>query len=193
MTKVFNSLPLEDGEKLIQLVAEHCRALDENLQIVGQEQIGRKWGPMDLLALDAKGRPVIIDVAPQTGEQLLVRGLADVSWLYKNRHQLADLLAERQANPDLYPRLILVAPDFSAQLQEAIEGLCAMAIDLFRFRWLESGEEKGLLLESAFTSRMEEKEADAPQNSFLPLPQGLVPLAEEEIAAFLKMERPFTL
>jgi len=193
MTAIFTRLPLEDREELAKLVAEHCQALEEDLKIVGQREGGGKWGPMDLLAVDTHGRLVVIDVALQQGDQLLVEGLAHVGWLCRNRHQMAGLVTEQEADLSLSPRLILVAPDFSAALQEAIGGLGTVAIDLFRFRWLEAGGQKGLLLEPTFISSAKEEMKMGPEGSFPSLVEGFVPLAEEEIATFMKMDPRFTL
>lgn len=192
MTLVFTHLPLKDREELAKLVAEHCVALEEGLKIVDQQEGGGKCGPMDLLGVDAQCRLVVIDVSPQGGDQLLVEGLAHVSWLWRNRHQIADVVAEREANLALYPRLILVAPNFSPSLQEAIRGLRFMAIDSYSFRWLEAGGEKGLLLELAFSSWAKEQEKARLESPFPVLAEGFVPLTEEEIADFMKMDSRFT-
>ena len=193
MTKVFASLPLKDRKQLAQLVAEHCQALDESLKVVersGEEEI---WGSMDLLAIDGGSRPVIIDVALQDGDELLVEGLAHLGWMAQNRKLLAALMAEEEVNMDLSPKLILVAPDFSSTLQKAATGLTNLAIDLFRFRWLESGEEKGLFLESAFSSASRETPAGEALGSSGTLSKSIVPLEEEEIATFMNMNPRFTL
>lgn len=193
MTMVFNRLPIEDREELAKLVAEHCQVLEENLRVTDQPGGGGKWGPMDLLAVDANGRLVVIDVATQQGDQLLVEGLAHIGWLSRNQHQLADLATEREIDLTVYPRLILVAPDFSAALQEAVDGLRTISVDLFRFRWLEAEGEKGLLLELAFTSSAKEETKIGPEGPFPFLAEGVVPLTEEEIAAFMKMDLRFTI
>ena len=193
MAKVFSSLPLEDRRQLAQLVADHCQALDENLKVVGRSGQEELWGPMDLLAIDEGRRLVIIDVALQAGDDLLVQGLAHLSWISQNQQLLTALLAEEQVNIDMSPRLILVAPDFSSVIQKAADGLTSVAIDLFRFRWLESGEEKGILLESVFSTTSRQKSASEAQRSSASLSKSIVPLEEEEIAIFMNMDPRFTL
>jgi len=192
VTLVFTHLPLKNREELAKLVAEHCAALEQGLKILDQHDGGGKFGPMDLLGVDVQRRLVVIDVSPRQADQLLVEGLAHVSWLWRNRHQIADVVADRQANLVLYPRLILVAPNFSPSFQEAIQGLRFMAIDSFSFRWLEAGGEKGLLLELAFSSWAKEQEKAGLEGPFPFLAEGFVPLNEEEIAAFMKMDSRFT-
>jgi hypothetical protein len=68
-----------------------------------------------------------------------------------------------------------------------------MNIDLFRFRLLEVKGEKGLLLEPTLTSSAKEGIEAGPDNSLPPPGEDIVPLAEEEIAAFMNMDHRFSL
>jgi hypothetical protein len=193
MTMALTNLPLEDREALAQLVAEHCRALEEGLIVLDRRVGSAKIGPIDLLAADAHGRLVVIDVTPQGGDQLLLEGLIHVGWLRRNHRQMADLMPEQKVDPALFPRLILVARDFSTPFREAIEGMGTPAIDLFRFRWLRAGSEEGLLLELVSTSWAKEASKLKTEVSLPALGEGIVPLAEEEIATFMEMNSRFTI
>jgi len=193
MTIAFTHLPVEDRETLAELVAEHCQALEEGLQVVGRRMGSAKTGPIDLLAVDARGRLVVIDVTPQGGDHLLLEGLAHVRWLRRTHQQMANLASEQKADLTLFPRLILVAREFSAALREAIGGLGAPATDLFRFRWLEAGGQKGLLLELVSTSWALDAKKPKPEVPLPTLVEGIVALAEEEIATFMEMNSRFTL
>ncbi len=193
MTLVFAHLPLENREDLAKLVAEHCRALEEDLRLIARRLDGSKWGPMDLLAVDAHHRLVIIDVSPREGNQLLLEGLAHLGWLHRNHSQLTRLVGEQEFNLTLPPRLILVARGFPEGLQEVIDGLASLAIDLYRFRWLEAGDQKGLLLEPVFVSSERKKSDQGVEAPLLPPAEGSVRLAEEEIAAFMELSPRCTL
>lgn len=193
MTTVFTPMPLEDKEDLAKLVVEHSEILEEGLKIVERGEGGANWGPLDLLAVDAGGRLALIEVAPRQGDHLLVEGLAHMAWFHRNRLGIADQLTEQGADLALYPRLILVAEDFSTMLRDAIEGLRNTAVDLLRYRWLEAGGQKGFLLESIFSSSTGEEIKTASQAPISSLNEGIVPLAEEEIATFIGMDPRFTL
>jgi hypothetical protein len=193
MTMAFTNLPLEDRGALAQLVSERCQDLEEGLVVLGQGVGSAKIGPIDILATDAHGRLVAIDVTPSGGDQLLLEGLAHVRWLRQNHRQVAHLVPEQKVDLTLFPRLILVAQDFSTALREAIEGLGTPATDLFRFRWLKAGDRKGLLLELVSTSGAKET---GNLKGEVPLPtlgEGIVSLDEEEIAAFMEMNPRFTI
>jgi RecB family endonuclease NucS len=193
MTMVFTPMPLENREDLARLVAEHCEILEEGLKIVERGEGGTNWGPMDLLAMDARGRLAVIEVAPRQGDQLLVEGLAHMGWFHRNRQRIAGPLTEQGVDLALYPRLILVAEDFSTIFREAMEGLRNMAVDLLRYRWLEASGQKGFLLESVFSSSSGEEMKTVSQALISSLTEGIVPLAEEEIATFIEMDPRFTL
>jgi len=186
MTKVFSSLPLEDRDRIARLVAENAPALEKELRVVDPGKGRGKWGPMDLLAVDGRGRPVIIDVCPRADDELLVEGLAHLGWFGQYRHQISALLSEKSGELLLHPRLILVAPDFSTRCQQAAAALEGVAVDLIRLRPLEADGEEGLLVESIFSTQPKEPQTIA-SGLAESLPARSVPLNEEEILSFLKM------
>jgi hypothetical protein len=185
VTKIFNSQPVQDRDRLARLVAENAQALEKNLRVVDPGKGRGKWGPMDLLAVDAKGQPVIIDVSPITRDDLLVEGLSHLKWFHQYRHQIAALLKDRTEELFVSPRLILVAPDFSDCCQNAVAALEQVPVDLFRLRWLQSEDEEGLLIEFIVSSvQKEQTPGDTGlTGSLCPV---TIPLAEEEIASFIK-------
>ena len=192
MTKVFNSKPLEDRDRLALMVAENSQALEKGLRVVDPGKGRGKWGPMDLLGVDATGRPVIIDVAPQARDDLLVEGLSHLQWFHQYRHQMLPLLGDRARDLFVHPRLILVAPDFSARCQDAVTTLENLPVDLFRLRLLQSENENGLLIEYAYSSMHKESSGEQPEQD-ISLPSTMISLGEEEIASFMKMESSFDL
>ena len=193
MSIAFTHLPVEDRETLAELVAEDCQALEEGLQVVSRRVSSAEREPIDLLAVDARGRLVVIDVTPQGGDHLLLEGLAHVRWLRQSHQQMANLALEQKADLTLFPRLIVVARDFSTALREAIGGLVTPATDLFRFRWLEVGGQKGLFLELVSSSCAVDIKKLKPEASLPTLVEGIVCLAEEEIASFMEMNSRFTI
>jgi hypothetical protein len=192
VTKVFNSQPLEDRDRLARMVAENSQALEKGLRVVDPGKGRGKWGPMDLLAVDKTGRPVIIDVAPQARDDLLVEGLSHLRWFHQYRHQMLPLLGDRAKDLFVHPRLVLVAPDFSTSCQNAVAALKSLPVDLFRLRLLQSENEDGLLIELAYSSMQREPPGEYPAQK-ISLPSTMIPLGEEEIASFMKTKSSFDL
>jgi hypothetical protein len=168
-------------------VAENSQALEEGLRVVDPGKGRGQWGPMDLLAVDATGRPVIIDVTPQARDDLLVESLAHLRWFHHYRHQMVPLLSDRIKDLMVKPRLVLVAPDFSTDCQEAVATLENIPVDLFRLRLLQSENEEGLLIEPVLSSTQKEPSEERPAEK-ISLPSLMIPLDEEEIAVFMKMK-----
>jgi len=192
VTKVFNSRPMEDRDRLARMVAENSQSLEKGLRVVDPGKGRGTWGPMDLLAVDGDGRPVIIDVIPEIRDDLLVEGLSHVHWFQRYRHQMLPLLGEKARDLIVQPRLILVAPDFSAPFQNAVAALECLPVDLYRLRLLHSEQEDGLLIELVCSSIRTESAEEQPSGD-LSLPSIMIPLGEEEIASFLKMRSTFDL
>ena len=192
MTKVFNSQPLEDRDRLASMVAENSQSLEKGLRVIDPGKGRGKWGPMDLLAVDLSGRPVIIDVAPRARDDLLIEGLSHLSWFHRYRHQMLPLLGEKARDLFVQPRLILVAPDFSACCQDAVAALDGLPVALYRLRLLHSDNEDGLLIELVHSSTPDEPDGESPAGD-VSLPSTMIPLGEEEIASFMKMKSSFDL
>ena len=192
MTKVFNSQPLEDRDRLARMVAENSQSLEKDLRVVDPGKGRGKWGPMDLLAVDHHGQPVIIDVSPQVRDDLLVEGLSHLQWFQRYRHQMIPLLGEKAKDLFVPPRLILVAPDFSSCCQDAAAALDGLPVDLFRIRLLHSDNEDGLLIELVYSSTRTEP-AEEHSAGDVSLPSIMIPLGEEEIASFMKSRPRFDL
>jgi hypothetical protein len=147
---------------------------------------------MDLLAVDITGRPVLIDVAPEARDDLLVEGLSHLQWFQRYRHQMQPLLGEKSRDLFGHPRLILVAPDFSSRCQQAVAALESQPVDLYRLRLLHSENEDGLLIELAYSSSQTESSGER-QIRDVSLPSTMIPLGEEEITSFMKMKSTFDL
>jgi len=192
MTKVFNSQPLEDRDRLARMVAENSSSIEKGLRVVDPGKGRGQWGPMDLLAVDSTGRPVIIDVTPEVRDDLLVEGLSHLHWFQRYRHRMQPLLEEKTRDLFVHPRLILVAPDFSGCCQQAVAALEHPPVDLYRLRLLHSENEDGLLIELAYSSAQRESTGER-QTPDVSLPSTVIPLGEEEIASFMKMKSSFDL
>ena len=192
MTKVFNSKPLENRDRLAQMVAENSQSLEKGLRVIDPGKGRGQWGPMDLLAVDAAGGPVIIDVRPESGDDLLVEGLSHLGWFKQYRHQMLPLLGDKAKDLFVQPRLILVAPDFSSCCQDAVAALENLTVDLYRLRLLHSDDENGLLIELVRSSVRTES-AEEGSGREISLPSTMIPLGEEEIASFMKMKPSFDL
>ena len=192
MTRVFNSQPLEDRDRLARMVAENSQSLEKGLRVVDPGKGRGQWGPMDLLAVDITGRPVIIDVTPEARDDLLVEGLSHLHWFQRYRHQMQPLLGDKAKDLFVHPRLILVAPDFSICCQHAVAALDSLPVDLYRLRLLHSENEDGLLIELAYSSTQVESSGER-QAWGVSLLSTMIPLGEEEIASFMKMKSSFDL
>jgi hypothetical protein len=192
MTKVFNSQPLEDRDRLARMVAENSQSLEKGLRVVDPGKGRGTWGPMDLLAVDASGRPVIIDVTPRARDDLLVEGLSHLQWFGRYGHEMLPLPGDKAKDLFTQPRLILVAPDFSTCCRNAVTALHSLPVDLYRLRLLHSENEDGLLIEPVCSSRQAESSAETPAKD-VSLPSIMVPLGEEEIASFMETKSSFDL
>lgn len=106
---------------------------------------------IDLLAVGPSGELVSIrataDDAPAASAQLLVRGLADATWLRRRASDLAKLAQEIELLPNAMPRVILFSPHFDPETISAAQSFARDRIDLHRYRCMKQQGQLTLLIE----------------------------------------------
>jgi len=110
------------------------------LQILAEEVLGEDDVRIDWLAMEPGGRVTIALMDGEGGgEALLARGLAQRAWVHARIGDWLKLAPGLQARPDLRPRLLLLAPDFSRVVRLAAREADAEGLQLARFRWTPVG------------------------------------------------------
>lgn len=110
------------------------------LQILAEDVLGEDDARIDWLAMEPGGRVTIALMDGEgSGEALLVRGLAQRAWVHARIGDWLQLAPGLQARPDLRPRLLLLAPEFSRVVRLAAREADHEGVHLARFRWMPVG------------------------------------------------------
>ncbi len=139
--------PAPPRPELLRRLRARLGNVDPGLRYVAENLLGAE-ARIDLLAIDARGNPVLLLVG-EAGEDLALvgRALAQRAWV---EARLGDWL---QLAPDLglaagaAVRVVLLCPAFRPETLAAARALGAEAPELTTYRCLRNGAELGLLLE----------------------------------------------
>jgi len=122
-------------------------ALEEGLRTIDVRVPCHPCGEIDVLAVDRTGRLTIIDFEATVNDGLLLRGLGHVDWIGRNGPGVQRMCPTHGVDFSLSPRLILLAPQFSAPLRRAIRLLTRPQIHWVRYHAVEAPTGVGVLFE----------------------------------------------
>ncbi len=133
--------------QVIAVLREPWDAIEERLRAVDSSVPCSPCGVIDVLAVDAASRLVVIDVDAFAGDGLLLRGLSHTEWLVRNAPNVRRTYPGWTIDFAAPPRLILVAPRFSAAVTHAVAQISEPEIACVRYRSLDVSGWTGVFFE----------------------------------------------
>jgi hypothetical protein len=134
-------------DRLPALVAEFAGALEDGLRTIDTNIPCHPCGEIDVLAVSRGGHVTIVDVDATANDALLARGLAHFHWVVRNMPNLRRMYREPAINFSLQPRLVLLAPQFSALLRSLTRQLSGPQVQWVRYHAVESAGGPAVLFE----------------------------------------------
>jgi hypothetical protein len=135
--------------QLVTLLTSNSGILEAGLKIIDATIPCESGGLVDLLAVDSAGQLVIIDLNISAGEELLLRGIGHFDWFVRNIPIVRRMYHGHVINFSLQPKLFLVAPSVSPQIQCAARRITSPEIKCFQYRVAAVPNGTGILFESA--------------------------------------------
>jgi hypothetical protein len=133
--------------QVIAVIQEPWGAIEEHLRAIDSSVPCSPCGVIDVLAIDAAGRLVVIDIDPFTADGLLLRGLSHVEWLVRNGANVRRMYPGKAIDFAAPPRLVLVAPRFSVAVRHALSNINEPEIACIRYHGLDVSGWTGLFFE----------------------------------------------
>ena len=139
--------PPHSAEELRSLVQTEVGHLDPAWRVIAKDILGLE-GRIDLLALDGRGRVVVIllGLLGEDDRALLTRLVAQRSWVAPRVGDWAQLAPELELDPGAPVRGVLMAPDFAGETRTAAECLDSLPVELIRYTALRTGARQHVLL-----------------------------------------------
>jgi len=139
-------LALMDREELTALVEANLPALEGGLSVL-ERRFPAGQVPVDLVAVDARERLVLLILGSGSNPAMLLQGLEAYAWCRENGALLGRLLPGARIDPSAPPRLFLLAPRFSDSLRRTARYLGPLSPVLVECRCLEVNGELGICFE----------------------------------------------
>ncbi|MFP6641306.1 MAG: hypothetical protein VCC04_13750 [Myxococcota bacterium] len=139
--------PPQSAEELRSLVQTEVGHLDPAWRVIAKDILGLD-GRIDLVALDGRGRVVVIllGLLGEDDRALLTRLVAQRSWVAPRVGDWAQLAPELELDPAAPVRGVLMAPDFAGETRTAAESLDTLPVELIRYTSLRTGARQQVLL-----------------------------------------------
>ena len=161
--------------------------MEEGLRVLDSHLRSGDGSLIDLLAMDARGALVLIEIERDSEDELFLRLIDHQAWVVSQAPFLRRLYALPGLDIARTPRIIVLAHDYSATARARLRCL-NLPLDSRTYRLLVAGDAPALYLESS---------EEAPAETALPrpvgvaaeLPSGAERLTPEELEMFYRFER----
>jgi len=144
-------------EQLLSLLREQPAVLEEGLKLIDVNLPCEMSGDIELLALDSRNRPVVIDLDDKPNDSLLLLGLAHLDWFVRNTPLLRRTYQGQVINFSLGVRLFLVAPGFSPSFRCALNRIQPLEIDCVKYYTIRFPGGTGFFCERLYNSTWENR------------------------------------
>lgn len=136
MSVAVRPLAVTDREELASLVEANLPALEPGLSLLDR-RFPAGEAPVDLLALDTRGRLVLCMVGSGSDFAVLVQALEAYGWCREHEALMGRLFPVARIDTAVPPRLYLLAPRFSDGLRRMARYLGTLSPVLVECRGLE--------------------------------------------------------
>ena len=141
-------ISLHEREELEPILIKNPDLIEDGLKVLAHQH-QTDSGPLDILAVDPEGALVVIELKSQPAEGHLDQGLRYYDWCRQNISWIAGAYKSKaKVNPDLTPRLMLIAPSFTETVSR-IAKYVDIELDLIEYHAFEDEHgNKGLICKS---------------------------------------------
>jgi hypothetical protein len=122
-------------------------AIEDGLRTIDARIPCHPCGEIDMLAVDRTSRLTIIDFDTTVNDGLLLRGLGHFDWVVRNAQNIQRMCPAQTIDSALSPRLVLLAPQFSAVLRRVMRQFTHPPIQWFRYHTVDTPAGVGILFE----------------------------------------------
>jgi len=151
-------ISIQDGTVLKTMVLAQLQDLTGGIELL-EPGLSSESGPL-CLGIDQERHFVLLFPVIHEDDTLLVKALAQMSWLHRHQSLLVRLFPKREIDPARPSRSVLIAPGFSTAFQQAVS-LINLNIEMVQYRALEIDQQKMLLFEPVGAPRRKSAPAAA--------------------------------
>lgn len=148
MIATFKKIEAFTREEITGLVVAQHKALDKDLELVGERLGTRSEHQWDLVGIDRDGRLVLITVEVHPADRILSQLLGRLDWAWEHLAAFARMYPGYAVDCNQLPRIIVLAPSYSPNFTKSISYLnYRVCIRLFTYQYLKTDTGRGLLID----------------------------------------------
>jgi hypothetical protein len=122
-------------------------AIEDGLRTIDARIPCHPCGEIDVLAVDRTSKLTIIDFDTTLNDGLLLRALGHFDWCVRNVQNIQRMCPAHTIDAALPPRLVLLAPQFSAVLRRVMRQFTFPQIQWVRYHTVDTPGGVGILFE----------------------------------------------
>jgi hypothetical protein len=134
-------------EQVAAVLRESEGAIEAGLTMIDAGIPCPPYDAIDLLAVDRLSQITVVDFETTASDELLMRGLGHFDWLIRNIDNVRRMFRGQPINFALQPRVVLLAPEFSARMRGVARHITRPYIYWARYHLVEVSGRTGLFLE----------------------------------------------
>ena len=134
MTTIFRKIQIKK-EKLKEIILKTPECLLPGLSFIDLKLGTEEEGFIDFLGVDKAGHLVIVNLATDDNEQILIAALSQMNWLEKNKGLIKKLFFSENVDFEQPPKILLVGPGFSGKLKSAAKQIMLREIKFVEFKY----------------------------------------------------------
>ncbi len=145
----------QNEKELHSIIEKELDSLEDGLSLLKYEMpVGR--GIPDFLCVDSGGRLVIIEVKVHEDENILFQALRYYADINKSRYVIANIFSQNDINPNLFPRVVLIAKRFSEDIR-LLGTFVNIDVELYEYSTvMDSAEARGIVYHPISLYKVEE-------------------------------------
>lgn len=137
-------IEITSRRELEVMIVKEIETIEEELTTMGNQVPINGQTKLDVLCHDENGQLVVFKLSVTEDDGMLFEGLKALNQLDAVKHILKFHYQNFKISDHERPRLVLIAPSFSKNLQTIANHISGMRIDLYEWEYLKFGDNKGL-------------------------------------------------
>ncbi|UCG37525.1 MAG: DUF91 domain-containing protein [Candidatus Bathyarchaeota archaeon] len=145
-------ISVKDENELQKVVSNDVNCIEDGLTAICNNMPIDSKSNIDVLCHDEDGQLVIVKLSTKENDNMFFEGLKILTYINNVKPMLKFSYKDFKINDSKMPRLVFLAPSFSAQLVEVVGQMQGIQMDLYNWEYFEFDGKKALHLESAWLS-----------------------------------------
>jgi len=145
-------ISIKDENELAKIVESDVSVVEKGLTAICSNMPIDSKTNIDVLCHDENGQLLILKLSAKENDNMFFEGLKILAYVNNVKPMLKFSYKDFKINDSKTPRLVFLAPSFSAQLVDVVGQMQGIQMDLYTWEYFEFDDKKALHLEPVWLS-----------------------------------------